>query len=558
MPKYGHTLAIGLAHNALHLLENGDRDSGLRVALETSQLLPESQHLTDIVLTESDRIARAAALSGDWATARQHWANALTASTIYTTDRAASSFTRPPLVVRGLAHNLALACEAGNEWMEAADAWRMMLRTKPRKNSRDAKSDLLTDTHWAWLRKRVITCYKQAGDLAQTIVVCRQALKAQPDDIELHLDLVEAFLANEQIKPATNELQKLLKKNPQHPEALARLAQLQTAQGEWHAAEQTLLQALQGEPDNPKLRDHMADTLMDWGAFYNEQGRYDRAVELFERALTFAPTNYNVQLWMARVEFNRKKPAPAREHLERALELGKNKGDAYVQAFECWVTERNLVEARNLLTRAEANGQLTVAVYLGAGNACLHHAKSAIPPNPLDFLFGTTRKPKKLTTAPDENTVLACELFDRAIALGPETEVIRGIIGTSGPGHFQVLLPYIRRLAQLVSDDSTSWLLLGIALGLDQQVPEAQKALREAAQLARKQGQNEIAQQADELRKVVADPMFALAMQSTPYMDAFGGSDDDIDFLDDLDGDDEDPNEFFSLFQPARRKRGRR
>ena len=404
----------------------------------------------------------------------------------------------------------------------------------------------------------MIACYKQAGDLAQAIVVCRQALKAQPDDIELHLDLAEALLANEQIKPATNELQKLLKKNPQHPEALARLAQLQTAQGEWHAAEQTLLQALQSAPDNPKLRDHMADTLIAWGAFYYEQGRYDRAVELFERALTFVPTNYNIHLWMARVEFNRMKPAPAREHLERALELGKNKGDAYVQAFECWVTEKNLAEARNLLTRAEANGQLTVAVYLGAGDACLHHAKPAIPPNPLDFLFGTTRKPKKLTTAPDENTVLACELFDRAIALGPETEVIRGIIGTSGLGHFQVLLPYIRRLAQLVPDDSTSWLLLGIALGLDQQVPEAQKALREAAQLARKQGQNEIAQQADELRKVVADPMFALAMQSTPYMGAFGGSDDDIDFLDNLDGDVEDPNEFFSLFQPARRKRGRR
>jgi tetratricopeptide (TPR) repeat protein len=554
--RYEHTLAAALTIQALTLLESSDRTAGLHVALEASQLFPESQNLTDIVMIESDRIARSAAISGDWATARQHWANALTASAIGTTDLTPPLFARPPLMVRSLAHNLALACEATGEWLEAANAWRMMLRTKPRKNSRDARGDQLTETHWAWLRKHVIACYRQAGDLAQAIVVCRQALKAQPDDIELKLDLVEALLSNEQMTSAMNELQKLVKKHPQHAEALARLAQLHASRGEWHAAEQTLLQALQGEPDNSKLRGHMADTLTDWGAYYNEQEKFNQAYELFERALTFAPTNYNIYLWMVRVDFNRRMPVPAREHLERALELGKNKGDAYVQAFECWVTEKDLVEARNILARADANGQLTVAVYIGAGAACLRHVTPANPPDPLDFLFGLAGKAKKPAAAPDEFTMLARELFDRAVALGPEIDVIHAIISTCGLSQFQVLLPYARRLAQLVPDDPASLVLLGTVLGLDQQVTEAQKVLREAVKLARKQGQNEVAQHADEMRKMIADPMFALALQAAPFMDALGGpgAPDDIDEFSELNGGDDDPSDFFNLFRPARRK----
>ena len=559
--RYQDVLGGALAQQALTLLETDDRAAGLEIALDGAQFAPANRHLIDIVLTESDRIAQVAARSGDWATARQHWARALITSTTNTGSRAAPSFAHPPLVIRGLAHNLALASEATGDWLEAANAWRTMLRTKPRKNSRDARTDSLSDPHWAWLRKHVIGCYKQAGDLAQAIAVCRQVLKAQPDDADLQLDLVEALLANDQMTVGMNELQKLVKKHPQHTEALSRLAQLHTAREQWSAAEQALLQALQAEPDSPKVRGHMADLLIDWGASFNESNRYDRARDVFERALTFAPANYNVHLWLARVDFNQNKPVLAREHLERAMALGKNKNDVYVKAFECWIVEKNLAEARSVLARAEANGQLTVPVFVGAGESCLRHAAPANAPSPLDFLFGPPRKPQK-PAAPDEYTLLARELFDRAIALGPEAEAIHAIIDACGPSQFGAVLPYIHRLTQLLPEDARTWMLLGIALGTDQQIPEAQKALREAARLARKQGQNELAQQADELRKMIADPMFALAMQAAPLMNELGGMPGGLDvfgvFDDDDDDDDDGPGDFFNLLNPPRPKRRKR
>ncbi|NJM40127.1 MAG: tetratricopeptide repeat protein [Anaerolineae bacterium] len=395
--RYQHIFAAGLTKQSLTLLESGDPAAGLRLALEGVQLAPESLHLTDIVLTESDRLAHRAAASGDWAQARQYWANALSATILETTTGVTTgAFTYPVLVVRTMAHNLALACEAVGDWLAAASAWRQMLRTKPRKNSRDAKTDPLTEAHWVWVRKHVIACYKQAGDLKQAIAVCRQAIKAQPDDAELQLDLAEALLANEQMGAGTSELQKLLARHPQHVEALARLAQVYSARNEWQTAEQTLLKALQVEPNNPKVRGYMADVLMDWGNFFNDRDRYDKAGELFERALTFAPTQYALQICLARVDFNRNKPKSAREHLEQALTLGKNKGDAYVQAFGCWVTAGDLAEARAVLARAEANGQMTASVCVSAGVASLQRAAPTVRPNPLDLILNPTRKPKKI------------------------------------------------------------------------------------------------------------------------------------------------------------------
>ncbi|NJM40128.1 MAG: hypothetical protein HC853_04875 [Anaerolineae bacterium] len=155
--------------------------------------------------------------------------------------------------------------------------------------------------------------------------------------------------------------------------------------------------------------------------------------------------------------------------------------------------------------------------------------------------------------------MLGRELFDRAVKLGPEADVIHAIIDQCGPDHFTLLLPYIQRLTQLTPEDPSAWIIFGIALGTDQQTAAAQKALREAAQLARKQGNHDVAQQADEMHKMVSDPMFALVMQTMPFMNELGGMGgmDMADPFDDFD-DDEDLGDFYDLFRPVRRKRRKR
>ena len=49
------------------------------------------------------------------------------------------------------------------------------------------------------MRKRVIANYKQAGNPVEAVTVFRQAIKADPDDMDARLQLVEALVANEQV-----------------------------------------------------------------------------------------------------------------------------------------------------------------------------------------------------------------------------------------------------------------------------------------------------------------------------------------------------------------------
>src|SRR5207253_2828768 len=76
-----------------------------------------------------DRPAHAAAATGDWAQATALWERA---------RQVASSGTGLGSP-RPLLHNLALAYEAQERWLEAAEAWRAMLRTRPRRRSQSTK-----------------------------------------------------------------------------------------------------------------------------------------------------------------------------------------------------------------------------------------------------------------------------------------------------------------------------------------------------------------------------------------------------------------------------------
>ena len=83
-----------------------------------------------------DSAAREAATSGDWTRALDLWEQAreLVGAT--------SGMGSP----RPLLHNLALANERLKHWSEAAEAWRAMLRTRPR--AATGQGDY-TDEQWA-------------------------------------------------------------------------------------------------------------------------------------------------------------------------------------------------------------------------------------------------------------------------------------------------------------------------------------------------------------------------------------------------------------------------
>ena len=65
--------------------------------------------------------------------------------------------------------------------------------------------------------------------------------------------------------------------------------------------------------------------------------------------------------------------------------------------------------------------------------------------------------------------------------------------------------------------------------GLNEQVREAKATLQRAAQLARKQGQRDLAQQAQEMRQLVGTPMLRSMLQMSLLSAEMGGIDDEFD-----------------------------
>jgi len=497
-------LSILYARWSMSHSETGDWAGAARLALDGHKLMPSDSALGTLALNALDRAAREAVKAGDWAAAAKYWADA----------REVLSALSGGGTPRPILHNLALAYEASQLWEPAAQAWRAMLRTKPRKKTLDGFSD----DHWTWVRQRVIECYKQAGRPDEAITIFKQALKANPDDADMQFDLVSALLSNGQEQAAYSELQRLLQKHPHHVEAMLMLVELQTRRGQWYAAEMTMRQAIEAEPDNDRVRRRMADVLKERAGNLMNSRNNAAARDLYEQALKYVPDDYNLVLDLARTEFNLRHVDKAREHIERALELGKDKSDAYEQAFICWVIERKFDEARAVQQRGEAGGKLTPDFYIHTGIECLMHAAPEPDLPELDFLFGVGRRAAKpargrRAARSHELDALGRQLLDQAIALGPEVDVLRHIISEVGPDGAEVGLPYAQRLVKVAPEDAMAWMMLGVYLGAERQVKEGQEALRQAARLARKQGNHDLARDADGMRRAIADPFFSMSLR---------------------------------------------
>jgi tetratricopeptide (TPR) repeat protein len=165
----------------------------------------------DVVLQELLAVAHmhlgyAAAQASDWNTAARHWQEAVT--------RSAS---------RQLLQNLALAREALGQWRPAADAWREMLRRRPRKQDHP---DALTDPQMAILWHHVAECYERVEETGEVLTCLKNAVKYAPTDVELRVKLADVSQQMGREEAAEKELERVLAIDAQHIPALLRLGAL--------------------------------------------------------------------------------------------------------------------------------------------------------------------------------------------------------------------------------------------------------------------------------------------------------------------------------------------
>ena len=136
------------------------------------------QELTDLTLAAHFHAGHAEAQAGRWRQALAHWEK--------TRDLGENS--------RELLQDLALAYEKDGRFGDAADLWRQVVRRRPRKAD---VPEALTRQQVALLWGHVAECYRRAGDVEEAITTLRNAVKNDPDNVDLRLELVDVLVADD-------------------------------------------------------------------------------------------------------------------------------------------------------------------------------------------------------------------------------------------------------------------------------------------------------------------------------------------------------------------------
>ena len=231
-------------------------------------------------------------------------------------------------LTRHLAQNLALALEAAERWAAAADAWRDMVRRRPRKASHP---DYLTDAQVAALWGRAARNYLRSDrpDAVDEALRCLDtALKYAPDDADLRLQRADLLIEAERDEAAENELERILKRDPDHVEALMRLAVL-VEEGRYYWRRDPLpiwRRALEAAPDHPEVRDGLAQSylkkVMPDGPFGSMMTPGEK-VKLLKTAVKELPEHPMIHVAMGLSYQEKGDSSRALEHVERAWEHGR-------------------------------------------------------------------------------------------------------------------------------------------------------------------------------------------------------------------------------------------
>ncbi|MBK9232441.1 MAG: tetratricopeptide repeat protein [Anaerolineae bacterium] len=249
-----------------------------------------------------------AAQAGQWPLAAQHWrkANELNPN-------------------RYLSQNLALAEEASENWVNAAEAWRDMVRRRPRKEDHP---DYLTDVQVAALWSHAAECYGHTN-LTDEIEPClRNALKYAAGDTALRLRLADFLLRDERGDAAEVQLREITAADPQHVEALVRLGRLY--EGWWDRDPMPIWQqVLAVNPTHLEAREALVD---DYIKMVNDQAPFSASrfsvkhpgksrVETLEIGLGELPNHPKLLMVLGATHARQQHTQQAREYLLQAYQI---------------------------------------------------------------------------------------------------------------------------------------------------------------------------------------------------------------------------------------------
>jgi tetratricopeptide (TPR) repeat protein len=389
-----------------------------------------------------------------------------------------------------IAYNLALAHEKEEDYLTAAERWRETLRRKPR---RDDHPDAMSDEQVARLWQRTAEAYARAGDFEEAAHVYNLAVKWQPENLTIRMARVESLLTDGRFQAAENELERILKRDPDYIPALLLRGDVEAQSGwGWFSTQRAAgywERVLELDPDNEEAQQRLVDLYVDqaeeaqqWGFYHTEV-----VIELYERALSYRPQDGRVEAQIARTFLINGDPDEAQPYIERALAHNPADQQVYQDLIVGLFAAEEMDEAWTLMKEAEANvPDLSPIFRINLASNLVFNDKYDLARQWLD---------RAAETAPPQTPIylIIGEMF---MSIPPGT-----------PDADELGIEYLQRAVDAGQSPGEAYFMMGVmAMKMgDQQ--QAKQYWRKAERIARKNRDDDLKERIAEARQMFLSPL---------------------------------------------------
>lgn len=164
----------------------------------------------------------------------------------------------------------------------------------------------MSDEQVARLWQRTAEAYARAGDFEEAAYVYNLAVKWQPENLTIRLARTESLLTDGRFQAAENELERILKRDPDYIPALLLRGEVEAQCGwGWFSADRAAgywERVLELDPDNEEAQQRLVDLYVDQAEEATRWGFYQLEViiSLYERALSYRPGDGRIKAQIAR------------------------------------------------------------------------------------------------------------------------------------------------------------------------------------------------------------------------------------------------------------------
>lgn len=354
MPHLEHNLAQIYHTIAESHLEKDQPEDALAAANEANRHKTQSS-LDELISQARQRIAYKKATAGNWREAKLHWEEA------YEME---GNFRQ--------IYNLALAYEHDEEFTKAGEAWREVLRRRPR---RDDHPDALTDQEVSNLWARAAEAYLKAGDFDEAIRVYRHAVKYNPDNLETRHHLANGLANVGRLQAAENEYERILERDPKNIKALLRQGELAESRGSWqNNADPTIYweAILDIDPENIEARHLLSGYYVDQAEDALRWHGTSETIRLYKEALEYQPDNSHTMVGLGHYYLVDGNEEQAQEYLDQAIINAPQDLMVYEDILRVWLQNEELDCAWQVLEEAEENvSRIPGKFYISQVEFCL-------------------------------------------------------------------------------------------------------------------------------------------------------------------------------------------